>query len=55
MIKHIQIICQLFPTNILSVFYYFVGLALKELNKPLVWKRFAGNFSWLQGTIFPDL
>ena len=31
-VKHIQIIRRLLPMNCLSVFHYFVGLALKGLN-----------------------
>ena len=31
MVKHIQIICRQKPTNCLSVFEHFVGLALKGL------------------------
>ena len=31
MVKHTQTICQLLPRNFLSVFDYFVGLALKGL------------------------
>ena len=30
MVKHIQTICRLLPTNCLSVFYHSVGLALKK-------------------------
>ena len=30
--KHIQTICRLLPTNYLSVFDHFVGLALKGLT-----------------------
>ena len=33
MVKHTQTIRRLLPTNCLSVFNYFVGLALKGLNK----------------------
>ena len=32
MVKHTQTICRLLPTNCLSVFDHFVGLALNELN-----------------------
>ena len=32
MVKHTQTIHQLLPTNCLSVFDHFVGLALKGLN-----------------------
>ena len=32
MVKHTQTICRLLPTNCLSVFDHFVGLALKELS-----------------------
>ena len=32
MIKHTQTIRWLLPTNFLSVFYYFMGLARKELK-----------------------
>ena len=32
MVKHTQTICRLLPTNCLSVFDHFVGLALKGLN-----------------------
>ena len=32
MVKHPQTICSLFPTNCLSVFDHFVGLALKRLT-----------------------
>ena len=32
MVKHNQIIRRLLPTNYLSVFDHFVGLALKELK-----------------------
>ena len=32
MVKHTQTIRQLSPRNFLSVFYYFVGLALNGLN-----------------------
>ena len=32
MVKHTHAICQLLPTNCLSVFDHFVGLVLKELN-----------------------
>ena len=32
MVKHTQIICRLLPTNCLSVFDHFMGLALNELN-----------------------
>ena len=35
MVKHTQTIHRLSPTNCLSVFANFVGLALKGLNKPL--------------------
>ena len=31
MVKHTQTICRLLPMNCLSVFDYFVGLALKGL------------------------
>ena len=31
MVKHTQTICLLLPTNILSLFDHFVGLALKGL------------------------
>ena len=34
MVKHTQTIRRLLPTNYLSVFDHFVGLALKELKKP---------------------
>ena len=41
MIKHTQTIRRLLPRNCLSVFDYFVGLALqglkKNLTKPEVW------------------
>ena len=33
MVKHTQRIRRLLPTNCLSVFDHFVGLALKELTK----------------------
>ena len=33
MVKHTQAIRRLLPTNCLSVFDHFVGLALKGLNK----------------------
>ena len=33
MVKHTQIIRRLLPTNFLSVFYNFVGLALKRSNE----------------------
>ena len=33
MVKHTQTIRQQHPTNCLSVFDYFVGLALKELRE----------------------
>ena len=32
MVKHTQTIRRLFPTNFLSLFDHFEGLALKELN-----------------------
>ena len=32
MVKHTQTICELLPTNYLSVFDHFVWLALKGLN-----------------------
>ena len=32
MVKHLQTICQLLPTNCLSVFNQFVGLVLEELK-----------------------
>ena len=32
MVKHTQTICRLLPTNCLSVFDHFVGLALKVLK-----------------------
>ena len=32
MVKHTQVICRLMPTNCLSVFDHFVGLALKGLK-----------------------
>ena len=32
MVKHTQTICRLLPTNCLSVFDHFMGLALNELN-----------------------
>ena len=32
MVKHTEIIRRLLPTNCLSVFDHFVGLALKELS-----------------------
>ena len=32
MVKHTQTICQLLPTNCLSVFDHFVGLVFKGLN-----------------------
>ena len=38
MVKHIQTICRLLPTNYLSVFEHFVGLALKELKWKNVFK-----------------
>ena len=36
MVKHTQTIRRLLPTNCLSVFGHFVGLALKELKKQLL-------------------
>ena len=36
MVKHIQTICWLLPTNYLSVFEYFVGLWLKGLKDVLM-------------------
>ena len=36
MVKHIQTIRRQFPTNCLSVFDHFVGLALKGLSEFLI-------------------
>ena len=32
LVKHTEIICRLLPTNYLSVFDHFVGLAIKGLK-----------------------
>ena len=36
MVKRTQTIWRLLPTNFLSVFDHFVGLALKGLNTPMI-------------------
>ena len=46
MVKHTQTILRLLPTNCLSVFDHFVGLALKGLKKP--WRSTA-NWSISMG------
>ena len=36
MVKHTQTVCPQKPTNCLSVFHNFVGLALKRLASPCI-------------------
>ena len=36
MVKHTQTVCPQKPTNCLSVFHNFVGLALKRLTSPCI-------------------
>ena len=52
MIKHTQTICRLLPTNCLSVFDYFVGLALKGLNFKLLGITFYEQRIRTSGYIF---
>ena len=47
MVKHTQTICWVLPTNSLSVFDHFVGLALKELGH-----RYKDEKLLLQNQIF---
>ena len=39
MVKHTQTICQKNPTNCMSVFDHFVGLALKGLRDEAQFKK----------------
>ena len=39
MVKHTQAICRHKPTNYLSVFDHFVGLALKGLNQIVIFSK----------------
>ena len=70
MVKHTQTICQLLPTNCLSVFDPFVGLVLKGLKRIYRFKRatmlfsieplerpFTSSENWLKinGVIFDEI
>ena len=44
MIKHIQAIRRLLPTNCLSGFDHFVELAIKVLSFTFPWLKYSGNF-----------
>ena len=49
MVKHIQTIVRLLPTNCLSVFYHFVGLPLRGLK---LTKEISEQLPWIFNGIF---
>ena len=52
MVRHTQTICGLLPTNCLSAFDHFVGLALKVLKgSSIVWK--VPKYGVFSGPYFP--
>ena len=54
MIKHVQTICRVLPTNCLSVFDHFVGLALKGLHTSLTWILYWEFYKKFRAAIFKN-